>query len=265
MSGDRTGRIARACVDLWLARKVVLDDATWPVTSIGDIDFPSDIELRAWPLPNVWLGVTAEDQPRADERIPDLLATPAAKRFVSCEPMLGPVDLQKYLERCHADRDGDCCAERCPQIRDHEPEKTGRHCPIDTWPDDDDDLSPILDWVIAGGESGPNARPMHPAWARGLRDQCAAAGVPFFFKQWGEWLPVSQHLPGSGKIHGATGVEPGRMKLHYAGTPKQEPKYAFADKGVKFTPMTDNRLTFRVGKRAAGGLLDGVEHKAFPA
>ncbi len=104
-----------------------------------------------WPLPNVWLGVSVEDQQRADERIPDLLATPAAVRFISAEPLLGPVDLRSWMEE-----DDDCCC----------------------WSMD-------IDWVIAGGESGPGARPIHPDWARSLRDQCQAAGVPFFFKQWG--------------------------------------------------------------------------------
>ena len=96
-----------------------------------------------WPLPNVWLGISAEDQARADERIPYLLATPAAVRFVSAEPLLGPVDLTQINR---------------------------------------------LDWVIAGGESGPGSRPMHPDWVRSLRDQCQAAGTAFFFKQWGDWL-----------------------------------------------------------------------------
>src|SRR5690606_20331421 len=81
-----------------------------------------------------------------------------------------------------------------------------------------------LDWVVVGGESGPNARPMHPDWARSLRDQCQAAGVAFLFKQWGEYLPVGQSLPGGGKIHGATAVKPGRMKLHYGGTPNDAPR-----------------------------------------
>ena len=95
------------------------------------------------PLSNVWLGVSVEDQQRADERIPLLLDTPAAVRFVSAEPLLAPVTMTPFLA--------------------------------------------ALDWVIVGGESGPHARPMHPDWARSLRDQCQAAGVRFFFKQWGEY------------------------------------------------------------------------------
>ena len=113
---------------------------------------------RWWPLPNVMLGVTAEDQQRADERIPDLLATPAAKRFVSVEPMLGQVDLASIKNEWSALDDG---------------------C------DDGVRAQPTLDWVICGGESGHDARPMNPDWARLLRDQCGAGGVPFFMKQMG--------------------------------------------------------------------------------
>jgi protein gp37 len=118
--------------------------------------------LEAWPLPNVWLGVSVEDQRAVEERVPELLATPAALRFVSCEPLLGPVDLYTWLPMLEIERES--------------------RCPDDAY----------LDWVIVGGESGPGARPMHPEWARSIRDQCSAARVPFFFKQWGEWLPEDQ-------------------------------------------------------------------------
>jgi protein gp37 len=106
-----------------------------------------------WPLPNVWLGVSVENQQWADIRIPALLDTPAAVRFLSCEPLLGPVDLRGRVAFPRVD-------------------------------------APRIHWVIVGGESGRGARPMHPDWARSLRDQCAAAGVAFHFKQWGEWKPV---------------------------------------------------------------------------
>ena len=102
---------------------------------------------------NIWLGVTVENQQRADERIPILLQIPAAKRFVSIEPMLGPVDLQKIGPLL--------------QAFNWKIAKGG------------------LDWIICGGESGPGVRPMHPDWPRSIRDQCQAADVPFFFKQWG--------------------------------------------------------------------------------
>ena len=123
-------------------------------------------EFMAWwvmqhveqPPSNWWLGVSVEDQARADERIPLLLETPAAVRWISAEPLLGPVEMSRWLGNA--------------------PEEAGI-CE-----------GPGIDWVVVGGESGPHARPMHPDWARSLRDQCTAAGVPFFFKQWGEWAPA---------------------------------------------------------------------------
>ena len=120
-----------------------------------------------WPLPNVWLGVSAEDQRRADERIPYLIATPAAVRFVSVEPMLGPVDLTRASKVKHPDgRD-----EYWPWF---ETSLRLRGMPAS---------SPTLSWVICGAESGNGARPMHEDWVRSLRDQCSEAGVQFFFKQ----------------------------------------------------------------------------------
>jgi protein gp37 len=134
-----------------------------------------------WPLPNVWLGVSVENQKVADERIPLLLQTPAAVRFLSCEPLLGPVDLSSYLGDlyyCDNPRHGQLCPDGI--LRDGSAILC-RYCkrPVDVFK--------MIDWVIVGGESGPGARPMHPDWVRGIRDQCVAAGVPFFFKQWGEW------------------------------------------------------------------------------
>jgi protein gp37 len=136
------------------------------------------IDLRGgWPLPNVWLGTSVEDQATADARIPALLDTPAVVRFVSAEPLLGPVSL--------VDRD----PIRLATGVDARPENRVYVSLLRGW-----GLGPHrrpgLDWVIVGGESGRNARPMHPDWARSLRDQCVAAGVPFFFKQWGEWVTV---------------------------------------------------------------------------
>jgi protein gp37 len=111
---------------------------------------------------NLLLGVTAENQQRADERIPILLQIPAVRRFVSVEPMLGPVNPVAAL-------DAAIVIEGKVEI----PAVDG----IDNW----------LHWVICGGETGPGARPMHPDWVRSLRDQCQSAGVPFFLKQMGEW------------------------------------------------------------------------------
>lgn len=124
-------------------------------------------------LPNVWLGVSVEDQRRANERIPALLETPAAVRFVSCEPLLGPLDLRN--------------------IQPHERYELDALTGYDF---DQGTVGERLDWVIVGGESGPGARPMDPDWAHLLRDQCQAAGVPFMFKQWGPTKKAGQLLGG---------------------------------------------------------------------
>lgn len=115
---------------------------------------------RPYPLPNLWLGVSVENQAAADARIPILLKTPAALRFVSVEPMLEAIDLGEFLP---------------------------------AWDENGYSVNQLtaknLDWVICGGESGANSRPLHPDWVRSMRDQCESAGVPFFFKQWGSWEP----------------------------------------------------------------------------
>lgn len=114
-------------------------------------------------LPNLVLGVSAEDQTTADERIPQLLRTPAAKRFVSIEPMIGPVKLNLAT----------ACDRNCGEYQDAACPGTSGKC-VMQW---------HLDGVILGGESGPKARPLDPAWVRLVRDQCETAGVPFMFKQ----------------------------------------------------------------------------------
>jgi protein gp37 len=228
------------------------------------------------PFRNIWLGVTAEDQPRADERIPELLATPAAVRFVSYEPALGPVDWKRWLatKRPAKRPNGEAFLEphfymtRCEHCG-----WTGSSelCGEDSFGDDSDvycpschksirgDEMPGLDWVICGGESGPGARPMHPDWARALRDQCAAAGVPFFFKQWGEFSP--HEIREGGEI-----VPP----MPTFGSVKNF--YRWRDGG--FVPVDDRedcktafapgQITLRVGKSRAGRLLDGREWNEFP-
>lgn len=124
--------------------------------------FAQEWDYGDWRLPNVWLGVTAENQEAADERIPILLNTPAALRFVSCEPLLGPVDLEPFFS----------------VYDEHGEPSDGRYNP---------DGSLMLSWVIAGGETGPGARPMNPHWVQGIRDQCQEADIPFFFKGWGRY------------------------------------------------------------------------------
>lgn len=196
---------------------------------------------RWWPLKNVWLGISAERQKEADTRIPDLLATPAAIRFVSCEPLLGPIDLARIVVSDGMHRDalqGYRSVRYAPGCYEHAP-----HCP-DTH----------LDWVIVGGESGPNARPMHPDWARSIRDQCRAAGVAYFFKQWGEWRPSGGWVDGR--------LEPASHGVSLKGNVAPAPDLMI---GKTSGPEWDGYMMIRrVGKKAAGRLLDGREHNEFP-
>lgn len=139
---------------------------------LGNRQREEDREFVLWPLANVWKGVTAENQAIADERIPELLATPAVVRFVSCEPLLGPVDLTKLSRPDLKLSDDDDRKWFSNALHGRFWSTRG-----DGGPDNK------IDWVIVGGESGSHARPMHPDWARSLRDQCKAAAVAFFMKQ----------------------------------------------------------------------------------
>lgn len=163
--------------------------------------------LAAWPWQNVWLGATICNQAEANRDVPKLLRVPAAVRFLSIEPMLEPITVFSL--------DG----------------------PIDV----PEGMGSPLHWVIAGGESGPHARPMHPDWARNLRDQCAAADVPFLFKQWGEWSPpryvANNHLTEKQILRSEHLLLPGNDRVYQM---------------------------LRVGKKAAGRLLDGVTHDGYP-
>lgn len=165
-------------------------------------------EHVGFPLPNVWLGVSVEDQKSADERIPLLLQTPAAVRWLSCEPLLGSIDLNSNAIRVDADS-----------------------------------YAGQVHWVVVGGESGAGARPMNPEWARALRDECVAAGIPFFFKQWGQWFPVCEAVP-----EGAAweiGKEKALTHIHL-----------WRDEAENVSVL--------VGKKNAGRLLDGREWNDYP-
>lgn len=129
-------------------------------------------------LPNVWLGVSCEDQATADQRIPDLLATPAAIRWISAEPLLGPI---QFDDLCDGHKFIDALRGNWWHDNPHGSNRISRG-------------HNKLDWIVVGGESGPGARPMHPDWVRDLRDQCAAAGVPFFMKQMDKKQPIPTDL-----------------------------------------------------------------------
>lgn len=195
--------------------------------------------VRSWldgtPPANVWLGVSVEDQARADERIPHLLRIPAAIRFLSCEPLLGPVDLTR--------------------VRWQLEDSIGVVCGGVLGDTDGGQFSPRgakgwgIHWVIAGGESGPGARPMHPDWARSLRDQCREAGVSFHFKQWGEWAFHCRPTDADELVQACLRYPNGR----WVG-PNGESKHI----------NWDVVHMVRAGKKLAGRLLDGVEHNEFP-
>lgn len=193
------------------------------------------LEHYTFPLPNLWLGVSVEDQKTADARIPKLLATPAAVRFVSYEPALGPVDFAEIYSGITRESVlapecwGDC---NCDGLYGFDP-----GC---RYNGGDGALTRKLDWIIMGGESGPGARPMHPDWAQDVRDQCKDAGVPFFFKQWGEWVPMCDAI--------ARGFRPIKSRTPWHYLFDTEPS----------SPM------WCVGKKRAGCLLDGVLHNEFP-
>ena len=197
------------------------------------------------PLPNVWLGTSVEDQKRADERIPELLATPAAVRFISAEPLLGPVDVRKFMWPVHARWPGQFNSPQAAisagaEVTYHLQALVSAH-------------ARFLDWVIVGGESGVGARPMHPDWARSLRDQCAAAGVAYFFKQWGAWSPGENTTgPSAASERGAWRTDDG---WHYRDVGRRESEAMHHD---------DAPDLWRLGRKAAGRLLDGVEHNAMP-
>jgi protein gp37 len=157
----------------------------------------------------VRLGITVCNQEEADRDIPKLLAVPAATRFLSLEPLLGPVD----LGLCDCDHGSTTAPHGAGGVTCPKCNGTGGR---------------MVDWVIVGGESGPGARPMNPDWARSLRDQCQAAGVPFMFKQWGEHAPNWLNDDAGNKIPGSEWID-------------------------------------RQGKKIAGRLLDGVEHNGRPA
>ncbi|MFN3513434.1 MAG: DUF5131 family protein [Phenylobacterium sp.] len=163
-----------------------IDDAAADVTCTHG----GALEETAWPLRNVWLGISAEDQMRFEERVPFLRRTPAAVRFISFEPLLSAIHAAGWLRG--------------------------------------------IDWAIVGGENGP--RPMHPEWARQIREDCDVAGVAFFFKQWGSWVTEDQAPPDT----------------------------VWFEENVQEHDFPDGQVAWRLGKRWAGRLLDGRTHDAMP-
>lgn len=205
-----------------------------------DRDLPDDSPRWSLPLPNVWLGVSVENQDAADARIQLLVATPAAVRWISAEPLLGPVDLSQWLWNFRS-----CANCPCP---DPEKDLTG----LDACCRDPEIADASLQWVVVGGESGTNSRPMHPEWARSLRDQCADAGVQFLFKQWGEYGPCELHPPSDPAPYSC---------VTFSGTHLQGEHAVSGGNGPGDNPV---EIIARFGKKRAGRLLDGVLHDGYP-
>lgn len=225
-------------------------------------EFVNDRLMGLDPFPHIWLGVSAEDQSHAEERIPELLRTPAAVRFVSVEPLLGPMDIMEYLAPAmHMSRPRDANGQ-APDLTQEVVtalNQLGRAAVAKVGG------QPFLDWVIVGGESGPGARPMHPTWARSIRDQCQDAGVPFFFKQWGAWTPVCDIYADdpSWELDEYASRRYDVVALDTAGF---QPQGESRDGSwCLYQPPPGSWRMARVGKKLAGRRLDGREWNDFPA
>lgn len=233
------------------------------------------------PIPWVHLGVSVENQRWADIRIPALLDTPAAVRWISAEPLLGPIDLHGPI------------ATEGP-LRGSRPRLTYWLSGRPHWgPEQRDDrgnayqepaVGPRIDWVVAGGESGPGARPMHPAWIRTLRDQCADADVPFLFKQWGDWGPAPFKVPVCDPAVGWLGTDEelvaakgrsesaGATHVHTGHWYMKDGDQAWHVHEIGHKPWSLERVALpegmepirRWGKKRAGRELDGREHDGYP-
>lgn len=191
-----------------------------------------DIANLQGPHPRIWLGVSAENQPAADDRIQQLMETPAAVRWVSLEPLLGQISLVVPFDGATVN----AARGALPGI-------------------------PRLDWVVVGGESGPHARPMHPEWARALRDQCRDAKVQFFFKQWGEWAPRGGSVNGGGTDFSEIDPQCTRWpRVIRLGEHGRDTRYLENLTGG----IGEEVFMQMVGKKLAGRLLDGVLHDEYP-
>lgn len=192
----------------------------------------SDAEMWLSVNKHVWIGTSVENQDAANKRIPELVRVPAAHRFLSMEPLLGSVDLTNI--RLENGAYWDALSALGPGES------------LNAW---------AIEWVIVGGESGANARPMHPYWARSIRDQCVKYNVPFHFKQWGEWALKSAELHGAGAKFDSFGV------LDPDGTWMEG---VTGWNGRPIDPDTDEAYMLKVGKKVAGRLLDGIEWNGSP-
>lgn len=210
-------------------RRILIDER-WPLD-----------DICKWPLSNVWLGVSAENQFWANARIPILLQIPSALHFVSIEPQLGPIDLTEITHKFSRDLLDELSALKDVKVEINA--LTGAW--FDGW---DRGHERHLGWIIAGGESGPMCRLSHPSWFRQIRDACQDAGIPFFFKQWGNYAPVQEAVP----------MEQVDFKVRYA---RYHPGRILNE--TRPSSPTDVPMR-RMTKKKAGALLDGREWREYP-
>jgi protein gp37 len=263
----------------WLVLTKRIGNVRCMLANIAHGADPDLLLVDQLPLHNLWLGATICNQEEADRDIPKLLDLPARVRFLSIEPMLGPVDLRRvgYEEDDGSDFGG---WEEWDAIASWGNVLTGEWSSGERRGDaiSNDVISwrtSHIDWVICGGESGPEARPMHTDWARGLRDQCAAVGTPFLFKQWGEWLPICEDDEGLidrlyrsnrkaephedqgaiDELYGRTCTVP--CEVHH----RDGSRHHFLEPNA-FIPGAMS--AFKVGKKVAGRRLQSATHDGFP-
>jgi protein gp37 len=243
---------------------------------------PDDAEHRVyfetpWPLPNVWLGVSVEDQRWANIRIPALLETPAAVRFLSCEPLLGPIDLLGPIVPGRGRPTLTYWLDGRPGWGPEQVGPTGLTF-------QEPAKGPRIDWVIVGGESGHGARAMHPGWARTIRDQCQQSGVPFLFKQHGEWGPAPFIVRVCDPEVGWKGTEAelveakraseaaGATHVHSGNWHMENGERVYSLHGIGHKPWSLERVGLpdghepmrRWGKKAAGRVIDGRTWDEYP-
>jgi len=224
--------------------------------------------LEQWPPANIWHGVSAEDQPTADERIDDLMATPSAVRWISAEPLLGPLDIHRWtlgLDVGYPARCANCGKghgfTRCPNTGGIAKQSPEHGC---------DQFVRVngsggIDWVVVGGESGNGSRPMNPMWVLALKDQCDRAGVPFHLKQWGDWIAY-EHFGACGWnfTREKDGKRLGRLSFKEWEDPDPSSK-EYETRYPWNTGQDTGPCMVRVGKKAAGRKLFGKVYDAYPA
>lgn len=255
-------------LDWLLLTKRIGNAAAMIQAALAHMDIGYSVPFAAWPWPNVWIGATVVNQAEADRDIPKLVQVPARVRFLSMEPLLGHVTLPSFCS-CG-------CGKSVDEARQETIDDPGYLNPYQAA--DSVKATLGIDWVIVGGESGPGARPMHPDWACSLRTQCLRAVVPFHFKQWGEWKPISQmDVAENDALYKSNVIakpheDQGNLDDIYGRRCTVPTTILHADgsthditEPMAFREDSGAMQIFRIGKKAAGRLLGGLTWDGFPS